>query len=194
MRLRRWVGGGDYFSQDSIEYFITWLKCQREAANTTVDFLGLWNEPHWRSDYWGGANYTKALRRQLNAAGFEATKLVLLDDAPQYSGPGGLPQDFVEAFSSDAEFREATEVVGYHYCCDPQGLQGYEALSVSAAAPFASSPEGRGSEAGCTGEQALPPPVGVRGPRRALGPGAGHELQQRAQDSRDRLVRNLVRL
>ena len=124
MRLRRWVGGGDYFSQDSIEYFITWLKCQREAANTTVDFLGLWNEPHWRSDYWGGANYTKALRRQLNAAGFEATKLVLLDDAPQYSGPGGLPQDFVEAFSSDAEFREATEVVGYHYCCDPQGLEG----------------------------------------------------------------------
>ena len=68
------------------------MKCQREAANTTVDFLGLWNEPHWRSDYWGGANYTKALRRQLNAAGFAATKLVLLDDAPQYSGPGGLPR------------------------------------------------------------------------------------------------------
>eukprot|EP01045_Picozoa_sp_COSAG04_P043813 COSAG04_NODE_14549_length_563_cov_5.556034_2_plen_68_part_01 len=68
------MGGGDYFSQDSIDYFISWLKCQREAANTTVDFLGLWNEPHWRSDYWGGANYTKTLRRQLNAAGFAATK------------------------------------------------------------------------------------------------------------------------
>ena len=35
-----WVGGGDYYSQDSINYFISWLRCQRQTSNTTVDYLG----------------------------------------------------------------------------------------------------------------------------------------------------------
>ena len=37
-----WVGGGDYWSADSRHYFVTWLQCMRVAANTTVDYLGLW--------------------------------------------------------------------------------------------------------------------------------------------------------
>ena len=126
-----WVGGGDYYSDDSIEYFVTWLRCQRSTANVTVDFLGLWNEPHWRSDYWGGANYTKALRKRLDGAGFAGTKLVLLDDAPQYAGVGGLPIDFLRQWNADAEFRDAVHAVGYHYCCDWAGGQGYAALKVA---------------------------------------------------------------
>ena len=36
-----WVGGGDYWSADSIQYFVTWLQCVQTAANgTVVDFLG----------------------------------------------------------------------------------------------------------------------------------------------------------
>lgn len=113
MRVQAWVGGGNYWSEDSQHYFLTWLQCVRSAANGTIaDYLGLWNEPHWRSDYWGGANYTKGLRKLLDRNGFSQTKLVLLDDAPQYSGQGGLPVDFLQALKDDPEFRAAVDVVG----------------------------------------------------------------------------------
>ena len=46
------------------------------------------SQPNWRHDFWGGANYTKSLRSQLNAQGFAATRLVLLDDAPSIRAPG----------------------------------------------------------------------------------------------------------
>ena len=110
-----WVGGGDYWSADSIHYFVTWLECMRSAANgTIVDYLGLWNEPHWRGDTWGGANYTKALRKALDGAGFGATQIVAFDDAPQMSGAGGLDPSLLAAWATDAEFRAAVKALGYH--------------------------------------------------------------------------------
>ena len=37
-----WVGGGDYWSDDSITYLVKWLECMQTAANgTIVDYLGL---------------------------------------------------------------------------------------------------------------------------------------------------------
>jgi len=125
-----WVGGGDYWSDDSITYLVKWLECMQTAANgTIVDYLGLWNEPHWRGDTWGGANYTKSLRKALDSAGFVATHIVAFDDAPQMSGAGGLDPTLLSAWATDAEFRKAVDVLGYHYCCPSFGEPGYQALA-----------------------------------------------------------------
>lgn len=125
-----WVGGGDYWSDDSIAYLVRWVECMKTAANgTVIDFLGLWNEPHWRGDFWGGANYTKSLRKALDSRGFTATQIVAFDDAPQMSGAGGLDPTLLAAWATDAEFRQAVDVLGYHYCCQNFGDPGYKALA-----------------------------------------------------------------
>lgn len=96
------------------------------AANgTVVDYLGLWNEPHWRGDNWGGASYTKSLRKALDAAGFGKTMIVAFNDAPQMTGAGGMDPTFLSAWALCA----AVDVLGYHYCCPSFGEPGYQALA-----------------------------------------------------------------
>ena len=116
-----WVGGGDYYSADAQDYLVSWCQCMFTAANqTVVDYLGFWNEPFWRSDTWGTVDFVVELRRKLDASGFAKTKLVLLDGATgnintATHSTNGVPPDFLAALRGNATFRDAVEVVGYHY-------------------------------------------------------------------------------
>ena len=38
-----WVGNQTYFSQEGVEYQISWMKCVKEKAGIVVDTLGVWN-------------------------------------------------------------------------------------------------------------------------------------------------------
>jgi len=40
-----WVGGGDYFSADNLDYIVSFLKGAKEKHGLTIDYVGTVNEP-----------------------------------------------------------------------------------------------------------------------------------------------------
>lgn len=102
-----WVGNqSGYYSDDQIQYQISFLRCARDAHHVDIDYLGLWNERPW-----GNVGYVKALRAALDGAGFGSTRLALLDGCC-------VPDDFMKSLATDAAFARAVDVVGLHYPCN----------------------------------------------------------------------------
>jgi hypothetical protein len=64
-----------YFSQDNVEYQTAWVKCIKETTGITIDYLGIWNERSY-----GPVEYAITLRKNLDNAGFQTTKIVLPDN------------------------------------------------------------------------------------------------------------------
>ena len=54
------------------------------------------------------------MRREMDAAGFAATKLVLPDIA------GELPVAILDMIESNADYSAAVDILGVHYCGDPK--------------------------------------------------------------------------
>jgi hypothetical protein len=108
-----WVGGTNASIHDAAadysaanrKYTIDWLRGARDRWNvTTVDFLGFWNEPGRLAP----VEYVMAMRADLDAAGFEGTKLVALD-----SGSGGASL-YVQAMVNSTELQKALHAFGFH--------------------------------------------------------------------------------
>ena len=38
-----WIGGGNFWSQDMIDYLVSWLGCAK-SNHLAIDYLGGWNE------------------------------------------------------------------------------------------------------------------------------------------------------
>lgn len=106
-----WVGNGEYFSPDNWLYQTKFAECVRDKVNTTLDYIGIWNERSW-----GGVDYVVGLRRALDEAGFGATQIVVPD--------GGYDQDIITATLANASFAAAWSVMGLHYPC-PTGADPY---------------------------------------------------------------------
>lgn len=107
-----WVGDGNYFSQDNIDYIVDFLKGARQKG-LTVDYVGLVNEPrviHQAVD-WG---WVKRLKRAVTSDGLR-TKLVVGDDPRRVCCPTNLPWDDVNAMMADPELAAAVDVIGSHY-------------------------------------------------------------------------------
>lgn len=100
-----WVGNGTYYSADNVAYQVAWLECIRSAAGVAVDFLGLWNEKPQP-----GPDYVLALRGALDAAGFGATGIIVMD--------GGYDADEVTTAAANASYRAAVHGAGLHYPCN----------------------------------------------------------------------------
>ena len=99
------MGNGTYYSADNVAYQVDWLACIRSAAGVDVDFLGLWNEKPQP-----GPDYVLALRDAMDAAGFTATSLIVMD--------GGYDADEVATAAANASYRAAVHGAGLHYPCD----------------------------------------------------------------------------
>lgn len=95
-----WIGGGNFWSQDMINYDISWLNCAK-GHGLNINYLGGWNERGHDSGWY------KNLRSSLNAAGFNAVQIVGDD-----SGWG-----MADEFGSDATLKNAVGVLGNHYVC-----------------------------------------------------------------------------
>ena len=37
-----WIGGGNYYSADNLEYHTSWLDCARNTWGIEIDMLGIW--------------------------------------------------------------------------------------------------------------------------------------------------------
>ncbi|MEZ0069607.1 hypothetical protein ABIA32_005654 [Streptacidiphilus sp. MAP12-20] len=94
-----WIGGGSFWSQDTIDYLLAWLGCAK-SHGLTIDYLGGWNERGFN------ASWYENLHAALAANGY-ATKVV------------GADSDWSIATSmrSDSALNAAVDIVGAHYPC-----------------------------------------------------------------------------
>ncbi len=95
-----WIGNDNFWTQDMIDYDISWLTCAKQHG-LTINYLGGWNERGHDS------NWYKNLRTALNNAGYSAVQIVGDD-----SGWG-----MADEFAADPTLKNAVGVLGNHYVC-----------------------------------------------------------------------------
>jgi hypothetical protein len=95
-----WIGGGNFWSQDMINYLMSWLGCAAKH-NLTIDYLGGWNERGYNKTWY------ENLKSALNSGGHGAIKVVAADS----------DWSVADAMVSDPTFNAAVDIVGVHYPC-----------------------------------------------------------------------------
>ncbi|MBU3867527.1 galactosylceramidase [Streptomyces sp. 4503] len=95
-----WIGGGDFWSQDTIDYIMAWMGCAAQH-DLTVEYLGGWNERGFDKTWY------QKLKSALVSHGYTATKVVAADS----------DWEVADAMAEDPEFKAAVDVVGAHYPC-----------------------------------------------------------------------------
>jgi galactosylceramidase len=92
-----------FWSQDSADYYVKWLKGLRDVHGMQFDALGVRNEK--------GANYeyAAALRKTLDEGGFSKVKLHGFDNWPD-----DYKFNFVSDMASNPSLREAIDIIGAH--------------------------------------------------------------------------------
>lgn len=97
-----WIGGGKFWSQDAIDYYISWLRGLKKVYGLQLDAIGCRNEKG--QDY----DFVKRFRRSLNENGFEKMKVHAFDN--WYKGK----LDFTKDLLTDKELRDAIDVISGH--------------------------------------------------------------------------------
>ena len=115
-----WIGGGNFWSTDMINYLVSWLGCAQQHG-LTIDYLGGWNERGYNVTWY------ENLRSALNSNGYSAVRIVAADS------------DWTVAndVDSNSAFAAAVSVIGAHYPC------GYRSSQTSCSVPSAASSSGK---------------------------------------------------
>src|SRR5450755_1519896 len=95
-----WIGGGNFWSTDMINYLVSWLNCAK-SHNLTINYLGGWNERGYNISWY------EQLRSTLNADGYSAVQIVGADT------DWTIASDLV----SNSAFSQAVQIIGAHYPC-----------------------------------------------------------------------------
>ena len=90
------------YPEQTCRYMLEWVKGAKSAHGLDIDYVGIWNESP--SD----ATYVKMLRKTLDDAGFNNTRIVARD--------GGA--DICNALAKDPEYAAAVDIIGLHYPSD----------------------------------------------------------------------------
>ncbi len=102
-----WIGNGNFWSTDMINYLLDWLGCA-SGHGLSVDYLGGWNEKG-HNDTW-----YENLRSALNSHSYPNVKIVASDEFGW-----GAADDAV----SNPAFANAVAVFGSHYVCGYRSSQ-----------------------------------------------------------------------
>jgi len=97
-----WIGNGNFWSQDAVDYYVKWLQGLRTVYGLEFDAIGCRNEKG--TDY----DFAKMLRASLNANGFEKVQIHGFDNWPSNKF------DFVPAMAADEKFRDAIGILSAH--------------------------------------------------------------------------------
>jgi len=108
-----WVGGGDYWSQDNIDYIVGYLTGAKRHHGVDIDYVGTVNEPRIikQTVDW---DWVKRLDAAITSNGLDV-ELIVGDDPRRGCCPSYLPWDDVDAMAADPELAEAVDVIGSHY-------------------------------------------------------------------------------
>src|SRR3982751_1958920 len=101
-----WIGGGNFWSTDMVNYLNTWLGCAKQH-NLTIDYLGGWNERNYNIGWY------ENLRSTLNSSGYSAVKIVGADS----------DWNIANDINSNSAFASAIGVIGAHYPCGYRSAQ-----------------------------------------------------------------------
>lgn len=96
-----WIGDGDFWSADMVDYLVSWLDCAR-GHGLRIDYLGGWNERGF------DAGWFVDLKAALLANGYDHVKVVA-DDSWSWI--------VAEELAKNPEFAAAVDVIGNHYIC-----------------------------------------------------------------------------
>jgi len=96
-----WIGNGSFYSQDMIDYLVTWLGCAKQHG-LSISYLGGWNERDFNAAWYVN------LKSALTGNGYTSTKLVAGDN---------FGWSVATAMRSDSALSAAVDVVGSHYPC-----------------------------------------------------------------------------
>ncbi|MBW8901934.1 MAG: hypothetical protein JF619_28355, partial [Massilia sp.] len=113
-------GGGNFWSQDTIDYYIAWLRGLRDVYRLEFDAIGSRNEK--------GVSYgfAKAFRKSLDANGFRQVRLHGFDNWPDDSKFA-----FVPDLLTDTELRNSLDIVSAHINA-PESVVSAEVQSTAA--------------------------------------------------------------
>ncbi len=95
-----WIGNGNFWSQDMVDYLMTWLGCAK-SHGLTIDYLGGWNEKGHDVAWYEKLHATLAAKHY-------ATKIVADDSG------WGTADDVIK----DPDFAKAVDILGAHYSCE----------------------------------------------------------------------------
>jgi hypothetical protein len=95
-----WIGGGNFWSTDMINYLVNWLNCAK-SKGLTINYLGGWNERGYNISWY------EQLRSTLNANGYSGVQIVGADSDWSIAG------DLV----GNSAFASAVQIIGAHYPC-----------------------------------------------------------------------------
>ena len=102
-----WLGDGEYYSHDTIEYFVDWLDCAA-GHGLTIDNVGIRNEREYESQW------VKDYRAALDAAGYADVRIIASDEAAR-RGEWPIAVDM----ANDPELFDAVDLLGNHYSRGP---------------------------------------------------------------------------
>ena len=98
-----WIGDGNFYSQDNINYIIAFIKGAQQYHNLKIDFTGVWNERMYNIEF------IKNLRKALDENGLNEVKLVVGDQCC------GDLWEIADIMKQDEDLRKAIAVIGDHY-------------------------------------------------------------------------------
>jgi hypothetical protein len=115
-----WIGGGNFWSSDMINYLVSWLGCAKQDG-LNIDYLGGWNERGYNVSWY------EQLRSTLNSSGYSAVKIVAADS----------DWSVANDVDSNPSFASAVSILGAHYPC------GYRSSQSSCGVPSAATSSGK---------------------------------------------------
>jgi Glycosyl hydrolase family 59/Secretion system C-terminal sorting domain len=95
-----WFNSRNFWSQDNINYIISWIKHAQSDHNLHIDYIGGWNESGWDKGWF------ENLKSALQSNGL-TTKVVAAD------GGWNIASDL----ANDATFKSSVDIMGVHYPC-----------------------------------------------------------------------------
>jgi hypothetical protein len=102
-----WIGNGNFWTADMVNYYLSWLNCAKNSHGLTIDYLGGWNERGNNKAWY------ESLKSGLNSGGFSNVQVVADDTS-------FAPANDVV---SDPAFAAAVDVLGSHYVCGYRSAQ-----------------------------------------------------------------------
>ena len=98
-----WIGEGNYYSTDNINYIIAFIKGAKKYHDLNIDFTGIWNERMYN------IQFIKDLKKALNDNGLQSVKLVAADLCCHQQW------QIADDMKLDEELRKSVDVIGDHY-------------------------------------------------------------------------------
>jgi hypothetical protein len=95
-----WIGGGNFWSTDMINYLVAWLNCAA-SHGLTISYLGGWNERGYNISWY------EQLRSTLNSDGYSNVQIVGAD----------TDWSIASDIASNSTFANAVSIIGVHYPC-----------------------------------------------------------------------------